>query len=379
MSDRASPAFDVLVAGGGPAALEGALALQAMAGERVRITLVAPETSFAYRPVSVAEPFGLAPNARFSLVRLAAERGFGRVIDAVASVDAAARRVTLASGASLAYDALLIAIGARGEDALPGALTFGGSGDVPALREALDRLGGAPGRVAFAAPPSNVWTLPLYELAILTARWAAERALGFETWLVTHEARALGVFGGDVAVRVADLLEEAGVRLWTGASALAVEDGRLWLDLEGGLPVDLAVTLPRPVGPGLAGLPSDAEGFLPVDGQGLVDGAPGVYAAGDVTRRPMRQGSLATQQADAAAAAIALQAGADVEPRIYRPTLRGLLLTGRRPEYLTRDADGRGEVSEDAPWWPPHKIAGLHLSPYLAAHPELREPSRVPA
>jgi hypothetical protein len=50
-----------------------------------------------------------------------------------------------------------------------------------------------------------------------------------------------------------------------------------------------------------------------------------------------------------------------------------MLLTGRRPEYLTHTAGRPGEASEDAPWWPPHKIAGRHLAPYLAAHPELRE------
>jgi sulfide:quinone oxidoreductase len=194
-----------------------------------------------------------------------------------------------------------------------------------------------------------------------------------ETWLVTHENRALGVFGEPVATRVADLLEAASVRLWTGAFAECVEDGRLWLDMEGGLPVDLAVALPRPVGVPIAGLPGDQEGFLPVDAHGLVDGCPGVYAAGDVTTRPLRQGGLATQQADVAAAAIAVQAGIPVDPEAYRPVLRATLLIGRRPEYLSRASGAAGEASEDAPWWPPHKIAGRHLAPYLAAHPELRE------
>jgi sulfide:quinone oxidoreductase len=109
-----------------------------------------------------------------------------------------------------------------------------------------------------------------------------------------------------------------------------------------------------------------------------VAGAHEVFAAGDVTTRPLRQGGLATQQADAAAAAIAALAGAPVEPNPYRPTLRGKLITGRRTQYLSRAAGHEGEVSEDSPWWPPHKIAGRHLGPYLAAHPELREPEPEP-
>jgi sulfide:quinone oxidoreductase len=377
MSDRPRAPFHVVIAGGGPAALEGALKLQLLAGDCVRITLLSPDTSFRYRPLSVAEPFGLAPSVRFSLPRLAAERGFGYLQGSLASVDVPARHLRTAAGNTVAFDALLVAVGARAAEALPGALTFRGSEDVRALRDALESLSRGISRVAFVATPSTGWTLPLYELAVMTSRWAAEQELGMETWLVTHEDRALGAFGDEVAVHVAELLEDAAVRLWTGAFAERVEDGRLWLDMEGGLPVDLAVSLPRAAGRHIPGLPADAEGFIPVDAHGLVEGSPGVYAAGDITTRPLRQGGLATQQADAAATAIALQAGAPVELDPYRPTLRGKLLTGRRPEYLSREAHASGELSEDAPWWPPHKIAGRHLAPYLAAHPDLREAQPV--
>jgi sulfide:quinone oxidoreductase len=377
MPDRRHAPFHVLVAGGGPAAIEGALTLQLLAEDRVRITLLAPDAEFRYRPLAVAEPFALGRVARFSLPRLAAERGFSYVHDALSTVDVPARRVHTAGGETIDYDALLIAVGAHPEEALPGALTFRGSQDTTALREALERLNSGIARVAFVAAPATVWTLPLYELALMTARWADQQQLGVETWLVTHEARALGVFGDDVAVRIAELLEDAGVRLWTGAFADCVEDGRLWLDLEGGLPVALAVALPRPVGPHIPGLPADEEGFLAVDAEGRVENSPGVYAAGDVTTRPLRQGGLATQQAEAAATAIALQAGAPVEAAPYHPTLRGMLLTGRRPQYLTRTPGWPGEATDDSPWWPPHKIAGRHLGPYLAAHPELREYERT--
>jgi hypothetical protein len=53
-----------------------------------------------------------------------------------------------------------------------------------------------------------------------------------------------------------------------------------------------------------------------------------------------------------------------------------MLFTGRHAQYLSRAPGAPGETSEDAPWWPPHKIAGRHLGPYLAAHPELIEPER---
>ena len=51
MSDRARP-LEVVVAGGGVAALELVLGLNALAGDRVTVTVVAPEADFTYRPPS---------------------------------------------------------------------------------------------------------------------------------------------------------------------------------------------------------------------------------------------------------------------------------------------------------------------------------------
>ena len=115
-----------------------------------------------------------------------------------------------------------------------------------------------------------------------------------------------------------------------------------------------------------------------------MQGEQDVYAAGDATTSPIKQGGVATQQADAAAEAIAARAGADVDPQPFRPVLRGLLLTGSTPRYMRAEVSGgRGEdwrVSDHALWWPPSKIAGKRLAPYLALrHDELEnEPTGLP-
>ena len=127
-------------------------------------------------------------------------------------------------------------------------------------------------RVAFVVAPEIAWTLPAYEMALLAAAWAAQRGARIEPWLVTHEPRPLGLFGTRASAEVAELLEQTGVRLWTGAEAERVEDGRLWLAMEGGLPVDLALALPRPAGRPVPGLPRDELGFTPVDAFGRVAG-----------------------------------------------------------------------------------------------------------
>jgi sulfide:quinone oxidoreductase len=77
------------------------------------------------------------------------------------------------------------------------------------------------------------------------------------------------------------------------------------------------------------------------------------------------------QQADAVAAHIARRAGADVEAQPFEPILRAMLLTGGAPRYLRLALSAAAsvpELSEDSPWWPPVKIVGRHLAPYLAGH-----------
>jgi sulfide:quinone oxidoreductase len=133
---------------------------------------------------------------------------------------------------------------------------------------------------------------------------------------------------------------------------------------------DRVVALPALEGPRLPGVPHDAAGFIPVDPHGRVEGLAGVYAAGDATTFPVKQGGIAAQQADAVAESIAALAGAPVTPTPFRPVLRGLLLTGANPVHVRADLSGgqrEGSAIEMEPlWWPPSKIAGRYLSRYIA-------------
>ena len=105
-------------------------------------------------------------------------------------------------------------------------------------------------------------------------------------------------------------------------------------------------------------------------------GAESVFAVGDLASHGIKQGGLAAQQADVAAQVIAATAGADVQPRPYRPVLRGMLITGGEVRYLRHEPDGTSDVSDEALWWPPHKVAGRHLAHYLASHTELALPAQ---
>src|SRR4029450_12956057 len=178
--------------------------------------------------------------------------------------------------------------------------------------------------------------LPLYELALMTARHMGVAAPA-EITLVTPERAPLGIFGVSASNLVRDLLDEQGIRLATDRHAVRYADGGL--ELLGGeeMSVDAVVSLPFLRGPYLEGLPHDADGFIPVDDHSRVKGVPGVYAVGDVTAFPVKQGGLATQQADVVAETIVAGSGADVEVAPLDPVLRALLLTGDPPEYLRQD------------------------------------------
>ena len=105
------------------------------------------------------------------------------------------------------------------------------------------------------------------------------------------------------------------------------------------------------------------------DEHGQVRGVEDVFAAGDGTDFPIKQGGLGTQQADACAEMIASRAGASVEPQPFRPVLRGKLITKSESLNLSADISGGGGASAASPdilWWPSQKIAGRYLSPFLS-------------
>jgi sulfide:quinone oxidoreductase len=374
----------VVVAGGGVGALEAVLALRALAGEKVELTMLSPEEHFTYQPLSVGDPFALGAAKRYPLARVAEDVNLDLRHSGLASVDAAASTVQTSDGDELPYDALLVAVGAGREPAFEHALTFRGQQDTERAHGLIQDLeGGYVRRIAFVVPSGHAWSLPLYELALMTAARVKEMSLGdAEITLVTPEESPLGVFGMQASEEVGRLLADAGIVVETGAHASVERKGEVLLRPgERRIECDRIVALPRIVGRPIEGLPADEEGFVPIDEHARVPGVERIWAAGDGTAFPVKQGGIACQQADAAAADIARAAGAEVEVEPFRPVLRGQLLTGSEPRYMSHSLEGgHGDDSSVSPhtlWWPPGKIAGAHLAPYLGELPDVR-PEREP-
>lgn len=360
----------VVVAGAGVAGLEAALALRELAGDLVAVEVVAAEPDFVYRPLAVLEPFRMGDVRRFPLRRLVEAAGAALRQDRVVALDAEGKRLRLQAAGWIDYDIVVFALGARPVEAVRGALTFGGPEDSARLQALLDRaVSRELRRIAFALPAASPWPLPLYELALLTSEFLAEHLTrGVELVLVTPEERPLALFGEEAGEAVARLLELRKVRVEAGAAPVAWGDGILELADGTKTEADAVVALPHLRGTSIDGLPQDDDGFVATDDLGAVAGLTDVYAAGDFTQAPVKQGGLAAQQADRVAAAIAVDLGACPAPALPPLVLRGLLLTGSTPRYVRAEAGRPTVVSSRPLWWPAAKIAGRHLSPFLAYH-----------
>src|ERR1700722_15777785 len=105
--------FEVLIAGGGVAALEAAFALHELGGDLVHLTGLAPESVFTYRPNAVKEPFSLGSARHYDLAPLVEAAGVELVPGCLGRVDVPGRRAYTTAGSELAYDALLLGMGAR--------------------------------------------------------------------------------------------------------------------------------------------------------------------------------------------------------------------------------------------------------------------------
>src|SRR3989442_7847126 len=273
---------------------------------------------------------------RFPLDRLVQAAGARLRRGSLAAVDAERKIITLDDGQELAYDTLLLALGARPSEAVADALTFRGAQDGPALSALLDRMtAGEIRRIAFAVPSGSAWPLPLYELALLTAAHAVDHGTrNVEILLVTPEDRPLGLFGPAASDAIAELLALRGIEVEASVTPVRFVDGALAVLPERRIEADAVVALPLLHGPRIPGIPQDDRGFASIDEYAWVLGLSDVYAAGDMTQFPLKQGGIATQQADAAATSIAADAGADVKPQPFKPVLRGLLLAGFVPRFL---------------------------------------------
>jgi sulfide:quinone oxidoreductase len=364
----------VIIAGGGVAGLEATLALGELAPEHTDVTVIAPNTEFAYRPMAVCEPFADGPHHRYPLAPIVRDAGAELLADALAWVDPAGQLAHTEAGEQIAYDALVLALGAKAHQRYPHALTI----DDRRLDETLHGLiedieEGYIHSLAFVAPGRMAWPLPLYELALMTAGRAYDTNVELAVTILTPEDAPLAIFGIYASSAVRELLQQAHIQTINSAYCEVPHPGEVVISPgDRHLQVDRVIALPELYGSQVRGIPLGEYGFIRVNPYGQVPDVGPIYAAGDATEFPIKHGGIASQQADAAAQSIAALAGAPITPEPFHPVIHGMLFTGGEPVYLTaRITGGHGfssEITDTPTWSPPAKIAAKYLAPYLDTH-----------
>ncbi len=368
---RQSP-FRVMIAGGGVAALEAALALREVGGDHISTTLIAPNSDFRYRPMSVRAPFGFAGAASYPLEEITRDIGVELLADKLSWVDPATRVVHTDGDEQMPYDALLLALGARMHPRFKNAITV----DDSRLDELMHGLiqdveGGYVHRLAFVIPGGMGWPLPMYELALMTAGRAYDMNIDLSVTIVTPEEAPLAVFGLGANQAIQQLLADNRIDTITSAHCEIPEAGRVVIHPGSReLLADRIVAMPELFGPSVRGIPGGSTGgFIPIDARSKVRGVECVFAAGDATDFAIKHGGISAQQADVAACAIGALAGLCEAPPPLHPIIHGVLLTGDKPRYLTAQITGghgsHSGITEVPPSGPLGKIAARYLAPYL--------------
>jgi len=364
--------FNVVIVGGGVAALEASLCLSEVAGRNVSTTIIAPNKDFVCVPVTVQEPFERPLAKRYPLAQIAKDAGAELCSDSFAWLDSEFFVVHTKGGEQYRYDALLLAPGAHAYENFRHTITL----DPHRLDEQFhgvlqDIEKGHIQKLAFLIPSGPVWPLPIYELALMTAARAKELSAEIQITIITPERAPLWVFGDVVADRVGQLLASSGVETILSTQAALHRSGVIATHPgEGEVYADCVIALPQLFGPPSPGVPTSAlRGFISTDRWGRVNGLRRTYAAGDATDYPVKFGGIAAQQADIAAQSIAALAGVPVEPELFRPKLDAELLTGGAPLRLSAQLVGvtatHSEVTQAVRDSPHTKIAARYLAPYL--------------
>lgn len=231
--------------------------------------------------LTVAEPFALGHARRYPLGDLLAHVSAGRVSGVLASIDPHDREILLQDGTTVAFDAPILAVGARPVAAVENASTWRPQDSPEAFGGLLrDLEEGYVKRVAFVIPPGPVWPLPAYELALMTSREVWSMGINdAQITVITPEAIPLARFGSAAAT-----------------TARVNRDHDLKIVLQptvDELQVDRVIALPGLQGPRIPGSTQDEDGFIPVNYVSRMRDSTDIWAAG--TPSPTRSSSAASR------------------------------------------------------------------------------------
>lgn len=393
---RAKP--QILILGGGFAALESAFLLRMRLGEKIDIRLVSDREHFVFRPNSIYVPFGADPASLLvGLRKPLARRRINLEPGSVADVDPDARFVQLDDGQRFRYDKLIVATGADTHaDEVPGLTehaatiwTTDSMLDVrrrfAAVRERA--LRGEHQRVLFLVPPNNKCSGPLYEIVFMLETWLRRESAREQVDIAwsTYEAGFIQAFGPRLHELVTAQFAERGIDGHTDESVTEIGPGEARYADGSTRAFDQLIAFPPYVSavryPALA---SDDRGFVTTELETrLAAGRDDVYVPGDAGDFPIKQAFLAFLQADAVAEHIAADVTGGAFDGPFDPVSMCIMemfdtatfakvpveLTGdpARPVRVRPEADGDYRVGTSPVWRLGKKTLGFTVPARFAA------------
>jgi len=342
----------VVVVGGGVGGTLTANLLSRDLGREVRVTVVDPTGMHAYQPGFLYVALGQASGRWLSRDERELLRGdVDLVVDAAESIDRSAGAVRLESGASLPYDYLVLAPGARlvpeqvpgmsNGDGGPGAHHFYSLDGALRLREAIRRFRGGRVLVGIAGIPYKCPPAPI-EFVLLLEEHLRRRGLR-EKAEITFLSPLNRAFTVEPASKlVQPIMERRGIALETFFNVETVDPSAGTVtSLEGETAeYDLLVLVPPHRGQRAveeSGL-GDAGGWLPTDRSTLeVEGCERVFAMGDATNLPIsKSGSTAHFEAPVVASRISSMIRGTEPKSSYGGRVMCFLETGDRKATVLR-------------------------------------------
>jgi sulfide:quinone oxidoreductase len=378
----------IVVLGGGVGGTLTANLLDKALGRDAHVTVVDPTGMHDYQPGYLYVALGQASGHWLSRdERTLLRSGIDLAIEEAVRIHPDAQTVQLASGASLPWDYLVIATGARlVHEAIPGlgegSFGFYSLADAERLREELRRFDGGRLLVGVAGIPYKCPPAPV-EFTMMVEEYLRERGIRdrSEVTLLSPLNRAFTIESASMLIK--PIMDERGIELATFFNVEEVDpSAHTVLSLEGEKrDYDLLVLVPPHRGQHVVCESNlgDAGGWLPTDRHTLqVGDHERIFALGDATNLPIsKSGSTAHFEAPVIASRIASMIRGTAPTRAYGGRVMCFLETG----------DGKATALrfdyEHPPIPPPpnrawHMAKWIFNRAYWETVPQGRLPDRAP-